>query len=224
MQNLSGRVDTSARSQALLLDTAPETENLSVDALYNETNVRHTGCKAGAEFVGSAPEGIRAEVIPRSLGRAAPRDFRESHSLVEVCMSRSLVNSTSLARLAEAPPPGFKCALSYGGLASAWVAAAGELDLASARELEQILRDAVTRARLVVLDLRELAFIDSAGVHVIVDVCVRAERALCRVVVIQGAPQVQRVFAMTGLDQLLETVADPAEINAAPARSALTLL
>ena len=139
-------------------------------------------------------------------------------------MSQPSVNNNSIARLAEAPPPGFKCALSYGGLASAWVRAAGELDLAAVLELEQMLRDAVIRARLLVLDLRGLSFIDSSGVHVIVDACVRAERAPCRVVVIQGSPQVQRVFELTGLDRLIETVADPAEISTDPAPSALTLL
>ena len=127
------------------------------------------------------------------------------------------------ARRAQAPPAGFKCALSYGGLATAWVRAAGELDIAAALELEQMLRDAVVRARLLVLDLRELTFIDSSGVHVIVDACVRAERAPCRVVVIQGSPQVQRVFALTGLDRLIDTVADPSEINSDPARSVLTV-
>ncbi len=139
-------------------------------------------------------------------------------------MSQLSVNDDSIARLAEAPPPGFKCALSYGGLASAWVRAAGELDVAAALELERTLRDAVIRARLLVLDLRGLTFIDSSGVHVIVDACVRAERAPCRVVVIQGSSQVQRVFAITGLDQLIDIVADPTEINNDPTPSVLTLL
>ena len=87
-----------------------------------------------------------------------------------------------------------------------------------------MLRDAVVRARLLVLDLRDLSFIDSSGAHVIVDACVRAERAPCRVVVVQGSPQVQQVFALTGLDQLIDIVVDPSEINIDPAPSALTLL
>ena len=139
-------------------------------------------------------------------------------------MSQPLMDSSSVARLAGAPPPGFKCALSYGELASAWVRAAGELDIAAAHRLEQILCDTVIRARLLVLDLRGLTFIDSSGLHVIVDACTRAERAPCRVVVIQGSPQVQRMFAMLGLDQLIDTVADPAEINAELTPSVLTLL
>ena len=139
-------------------------------------------------------------------------------------MSQQLSHSNSLARLADTPPPGFRCALSYGALASAWVRADGELDVATALELERIVRDAVIRARLLVLDLRNLTFIDSSGVHVIVDACVQAEQASCRVVVIQGPPQVQRIFALTGLDQLIEIVADPTEINSDPTLSTLTLL
>ena len=79
------------------------------------------------------------------------------------------------------------------------------------------------RARLLVLDLRELTFIDSSGVHAIVDACVRAERARCRVAVIEGAPQVRRVFRLTGLDRLIDTVSDPAEINRDVTPTALTL-
>lgn len=145
-------------------------------------------------------------------------------SLLEVFMSQLLVSHNSVARLAEAPPPGFKCALSYGALASAWVRAAGELDIAAVRELEHILRDAVSRAQLLVLDLRELTFIDSSGVHVIADTCVPGEGSPCRVVVIQGPAQVRRVFALTGLDQRIETVADPAEVSSDLTPSALTLI
>ncbi len=124
-------------------------------------------------------------------------------------MSLSPVHNNSIGRSIEAPPPGFTCAVSYCGLAWAWVRAAGELDIAAALELEQILRDAVTRARLLLLDLRELEFIDSSGVHVFGVACVRAKRAPCRVVVIHGSPQVQRMFVLTGLDRLIETVAEP---------------
>ena len=109
-------------------------------------------------------------------------------------MAQPLGNHNSITRMAEAPPPGFTCSASQGALASVWMRAAGELDLAAAPQLTQVLRDAVIRARLLVLDLRELTFIDSSGVHAIVDACVRAERARCRVAVIEGAPQVRRVF------------------------------
>ncbi|MGI9082213.1 MAG: STAS domain-containing protein, partial [Thermoleophilaceae bacterium] len=68
----------------------------------------------------------------------------------------------------SAPRP-FVSRQSGGGLGAAWVYVAGELDVATAPQLEQTLREAQSEARLVVLDLRELTFVDSAGVHVIVD-------------------------------------------------------
>ena len=188
--------------------------NLSADALNTKTNIPYTACKPTAWSLGFAAEGSCDEVGPY-FGRASSRDFRESHLLLEAWMSQP-VPSISIARLAGMPPPGFRSALSYDGSASAWLRVAGELDLAAAPELEQSLRDAVVRARLLVLDLRDLTFIDSSGVHGIVDGCVRARPAPCRVVVIHGPPQVQRVFALTGLDRLIETVTDPAEINRDP--------
>lgn len=101
---------------------------------------------------------------------------RPIRSWRSACLSRSRPAVRSPGWPAP-PPPGFKCALSYGvsygGLSSAWVRADGELDIAAALELERILRGAVIRARLLVLDLRDLTFIDSSGEHVIVDACVR---------------------------------------------------
>ena len=60
---------------------------------------------------------------------------------------------------------GFVCSTSEAGLEAAWVHVAGALDIATAPQLEQALAGAQTRARLVVLDLRELTFMDAAGVQ-----------------------------------------------------------
>jgi len=49
------------------------------------------------------------------------------------------------------------------------VQVAGELDLATAQQFRQVLGEAQQAARMVVLDLRELSFIDSSGIHVILD-------------------------------------------------------
>ena len=72
--------------------------------------------------------------------------------------------------------------------------------------------------------LVELTFIDYAGVDLIVDSCVRADRAPCRVVIIQGSPEVRKVFALTRLDRPTSIVADPGEIDREDAQSALTFL
>ncbi len=134
------------------------------------------------------------------------------------------VHDNSIARLASAPPPGFKCALSSGSFQSAWVRAAGELESAAAHALERTLHQAVTRARLLVLDLRDLTLIERAAAQVIVDASVRAARASCRMVLIQGSPQVRRMFALTDVNRLIETVEHPAEINSDLTLSVVTLL
>ena len=63
---------------------------------------------------------------------------------------------------------------------------AGELRAAAGPELARIIRRAERDARLVVLDLRRLTFIDPCGAHVIVAAAIRARRAGRRVVVVRG--------------------------------------
>lgn len=90
----------------------------------------------------------------------------------------------------------FSCSSSGGGLDAAWVHVAGALDIATSPELERMLREA--RARVVVLDLRELGFMDCAGVHTILDASVSAREHGRRLIVLRGIPTVDRVFSLTG--------------------------
>jgi anti-sigma B factor antagonist len=80
----------------------------------------------------------------------------------------------------------------------------GELDIATAPLLEQTLRRADLRARLIVLDLRELTFMDLSGVHVIVQASIRAWRGDRRLLVVRGPSQVDRVFALAGVTDVVE--------------------
>jgi anti-anti-sigma factor len=88
----------------------------------------------------------------------------------------------------------------------AWVQAAGELDIGSVPALEQTLRGAELRARLVLLDLREVTFMDSCGVHLIVSASIRARRAGRRLVLVRGRSQVARILALTGASEDVESV------------------
>jgi len=106
--------------------------------------------------------------------------------------------------LADEAPPGFRCTCRGMGFHSVSVHVAGELDLATAGLLEQTLRRAEGRALLVVLDLRELTFMDSAGLHVIVNASVRARQAGCRLVLVRGPSQVDRLFGLVGAADVLE--------------------
>ena len=80
-------------------------------------------------------------------------------------MHRALFSLDSIAKRA----PGFVCSCTDGALHAAWVHVAGELDIATTPQLERTLRETQQGARLVVLDLRAVTFMDCAGVHAIVD-------------------------------------------------------
>ena len=104
----------------------------------------------------------------------------------------------SIARRELISAPGFVCYWTDGGLDAAWVHLGGELDMATAPQLEQTLREPPMQVGLVVLDLRELAFIDAAGVRAIVDASIRARQAGRRLVLLRGTPNVDRMFTLAG--------------------------
>jgi anti-anti-sigma factor len=100
--------------------------------------------------------------------------------------------------IADARPPAFVCTATVGGLDAAWVNVVGELDIATAPELALTLHESQRLAHLTVLDLRELSFIDCAGVHTIVNASLRARRAGRRLVLVRGRPEIYRMFRLTG--------------------------
>jgi anti-sigma B factor antagonist len=99
-----------------------------------------------------------------------------------------------------------RCALSRCGRSAVWVRLGGELDLHGAPRLKRCLARALGGARLVVVDLRELTFIDSAGVHVMVEAREHALRTNRRLVLVRGPAQTIRLFTLAGLRDRLEIV------------------
>jgi anti-anti-sigma factor len=93
--------------------------------------------------------------------------------------------------------PEFACSWGMSGADSAWVHVSGEIDIATIAQLREALRQAQFRAHLVVLDLRDLAFIDCSGVAAIVGATERARRVGRAVVILRGPPGVDRVFTLT---------------------------
>lgn len=91
----------------------------------------------------------------------------------------------------------------------------GELDIAGAarveQELERIEREPPAT---LVLDLRELAFMDSTGLRVIVAADGRAREQSRRLVIVRGSDTVQRIIEMTRLHERLEIVDDLAAVEA----------
>jgi anti-sigma B factor antagonist len=118
-------------------------------------------------------------------------------------MSRTQALSGSTPEL-SAPPAAFECSSVNGDPDAACVHATGELDIATTPRLELVLRDALLGARLVVLDLRDLAFIDSTGIHAIVNASIRARQGARRLVILRGPANVDRIFKLTGTLEQLE--------------------
>jgi anti-sigma B factor antagonist len=84
------------------------------------------------------------------------------------------------------------------------VAAGGELDLATSdvlRDALQELRDSGWRN--FALDLRDVTFMDSAGVHAVVELLDAARRDGGEVAVVRSSPAVDRLFALVDLAALL---------------------
>jgi anti-sigma B factor antagonist len=99
----------------------------------------------------------------------------------------------------------YSCSVTMSGMNAAWIHVAGELDLATAPKLEQALREAQMLGGLVVLDAREVTFIDSAGVHVIADASNDAEWGGARLIVATGRV-LDRMLALTGIGAQISTL------------------
>ena len=90
------------------------------------------------------------------------------------------------------------------------VVLSGELDLASAEELEGELKQLeAAEPPLLVLDLRELEFMDSTGLRTVIAADARARDRGGRLVVVRARDEVDRVFRLTRMDQHLELVDEP---------------
>jgi anti-sigma B factor antagonist len=97
----------------------------------------------------------------------------------------------------------------------------GEWDLAQ----RDAARDAIgqvleRRSECLVFDLSRLTFIDSSGVHGLIDTSNRCVGQGTRLVIVPGPPAVQRVFDLCGVGAILPFAADDGRVRAARPRSA----
>jgi anti-sigma B factor antagonist len=84
------------------------------------------------------------------------------------------------------------------------VAAAGDIDLVTAQRLETAAGDALDAgAHDLWIDLADVEFIDSTGIHVLVGIRSRAEALNRRLAVICPPGPIRRAFGLTGLDAAL---------------------
>ena len=106
----------------------------------------------------------------------------------------------------EFAPPTFECALEVRGDAVV-VIPRGELDLASSERFEAAVRSAAAGGKpSLQIDLRELEFCDSTGLHTIVTL-VRELSPDTHVTVVPARAQVHRIFVVAGLLDALPFVA-----------------
>lgn len=98
---------------------------------------------------------------------------------------------------------------------SSVITVSGELDLASSMALEEeLVRVTESDAAQVIVDLRELEFMDSTGLSTLVKAHQRAEEAGQRFALIRGPQQVQRLLTLTGVADRLELADAPEELLA----------
>jgi anti-anti-sigma factor len=89
----------------------------------------------------------------------------------------------------------------------------GELDLASGPELEAKLDHISGPAtEVLVIDLRELEFMDSTGLSILVRAHQRLSEEGCEMGLVRGTPQVQRLLDLTGVADRLKLVDEPEEL------------
>lgn len=93
------------------------------------------------------------------------------------------------------------------------LAIAGELDLSSSPALEDEIAKAIqTDATSLVIDLRELEFVDSTGLGVLVKANQLATDAGREFGLVRGGPQVERLLDLTGLADRLTIANTPEEL------------
>lgn len=85
------------------------------------------------------------------------------------------------------------------------VVACGDLDVASVDAVEETVRDLQGRGfERIVIDLRRVRFMDSAGLRVLLSLRNDAERNEHRLTLVPGPPPVQRLFELTATRGLFD--------------------
>jgi anti-sigma B factor antagonist len=93
------------------------------------------------------------------------------------------------------------------------IAVSGELDLASSPALQEELdRVAASDSQMLIIDLRDLDFMDSTGLSVLVRAHQRIEEQGRQLAMVKGPQQVQRLLSLTGVADRLTLVDTPEEL------------
>lgn len=99
----------------------------------------------------------------------------------------------------------------------------GELDMQYASQAAEAVRGVLARRpAALALDLRELSFIDSSGLHEVIRAECRCRDAGVRFYLIAGPPAVQRVLSLCGLDERFEILGGLEQLPEEPSSLAAT--
>lgn len=92
------------------------------------------------------------------------------------------------------------------------IAPSGELDIATAPEFEQAISQATAEPDSeLVLDLRQLTFMDSTGLRTLAQTNAQADADGFELSIVRGPRQIERVLEISGLGALLPLVDAPPE-------------
>lgn len=92
----------------------------------------------------------------------------------------------------------------------------GELDLATGARLREVLDPAIRGTGAVVIDLSGLRFIDSSGLHLLVQAEQQLRDSGRQLVLVRGSGAVHRVFELTQLDLYFTWCDSPSTAFGAP--------
>jgi anti-anti-sigma factor len=82
----------------------------------------------------------------------------------------------------------------------------GEFDLAAVEAVETTLVPLERRFRTVILDLREVTFLDSTGLRAIVSADSRSRKNGFDLKIVRGSEDVQKLLYLAGLDKILPLI------------------
>jgi anti-anti-sigma factor len=106
-------------------------------------------------------------------------------------------------RVLDVPDAGLRCTTTAAGTTQI-VSLDGEVDLHTAPILVAVVDSAFgADPETLVVDLSGVRFIDSTGIHALLDAHDRATAREVRLVLLPAAPEVQLVFRVAGVDALL---------------------
>jgi anti-anti-sigma factor len=91
------------------------------------------------------------------------------------------------------------------------VAPAGEIDIATAPLVREALEDAGREASVVVMDFRQVDFMDTSGLQLLIQERRHAEESGRGFAVVRGPSRVQRLLDIAGLTPMLTLVDTPEE-------------